>query len=289
MAGQDDPGRTEHAAHDGASSARSPRSPIFIILGLAAVAIAVAIAIWATRNDDSAADPAIEESEAANAAAPAEPVAPPQRADAERLADAFEAATGHRASFTGRDGEDVVTTAPLRIVQLPFGPALLTTQEMKDGCHACTGAIGIYYLREEGGKIVVTGRWPKAVEGWGWGAAPTDWNLTDKFTQYPAIFATGGYMGQGIVTEGATLTELRPDGPVTSDLIGTGYNDEGAGREDRPICAVKGTIANVRRDRGFEVIVTGSVKAVDRYVKRNGKFVAASRIDWGFPCAEPEE
>ena len=272
-------------APDGADPGSQVRR--LIALGVVILVLIAAVVVWMARGHDRSSEPAANASEAVNVVAPAETAAPPPRSDADRLANAFEAATGHRKSFTGREGDDVVTTAPIRIVQLPFGPALLTSQEIKDGCHACTGAIGVYYLREENEKTTVTGRWPKAVEGWGWGAAPSDWTLTDKFTQYPAIYASGGYMGQGVVTEGATLTELRPDGPVTSDLIGTGYNDEGAGREDRPICAVKGRIANVRRDRSFDVIVTGSVKAVDRYVKRNGKFVAASRIDWGLPCQEP--
>lgn len=184
-------------------------------------------------------------------------------------------------------GGDIITTKPLRITQLPFGPVLLTKREIKDGCHACTGAIGVYYLKEQDDTTTVTGSWPKAVEGWGWGwgAAPAEWSLTDKFTALPSIYATGGFMGQGIIEESATLTELRPDGPVTSDVIVTGFSDEGAIVDnERAPCVVKGRIANIYKDRSFDVIVTGSVRAVDHYVKRKGKFIAASKIDWGIPC-----
>jgi hypothetical protein len=203
----------------------------------------------------------------------------------ERLGDAFEAATGHRSSFSKTEGGKLIVIKPVRIVELPFGAALLTKREIKDGCHACVGAIGVYYLREQPDITVVTGRWATAVEGWGWGAAPTEWYLTNKFTAYPAIYASGGFMGQGIIEESATITELRPGGPVTSDVIGIGFSDEGAIVDnERSPCEVSGTIANVRKDRSFDVIASGSISAVDHYVKKQGKFVAASKIDWGIPC-----
>ena len=37
-------------------------------------------------------------------------------------ADAFEAATGHRSAFSKREGGDVVSTKPIRIIELSFGP-----------------------------------------------------------------------------------------------------------------------------------------------------------------------
>ena len=86
------------------------------------------------------------------------------------------------------------------------------------------GAIGVYYLRGAAGRVTVIGRYPDAVKGWGYGAIPTDWRVTDRFTADPAILASGGYTGQGIIESSATLTELRPDGPVTSDVINTGFS-----------------------------------------------------------------
>jgi hypothetical protein len=210
----------------------------------------------------------------------------PARTPEMRLADAFEAATGRRSRYSETVSGEVIVTKPLRIVELPFGPALLTERVIEDGCHACVGAIGVYYLKEEDQQTNVTGSWPKAVEGWGWGAAPTEWSISNAFTKYPAIYATGGYMGQGILMESATLTELTPGGPVTSDLIGTGFSDEGAVvDESRAACVVEGKIANIRKDQSFEVMVKGSRTRTDRYVKRNGKFVAlGKREDWEVPC-----
>jgi len=203
----------------------------------------------------------------------------------DRVADAFEAATGHRVAFTKTDAGDEVTTQPIRIVRLPFATALLTKTEIKDGCHACTGFIGVYYLDEQAESTTVKQRWPKAVQGWGWGAAPVEWYLTNKFTAYPAIYASGGFMGQGVVEESSTITELRPDGPITTDVIGTGFSDDGAIVDnERPACVVKGSISNLRKDRSFDVVVRGSINAVDHYTKKNGRFVAVTKRDWGLPC-----
>jgi hypothetical protein len=93
-------------------------------------------------------------------------------------------------------------------------------------------------------------------------------------------------MGQGISVSGATLTELTPKGPVTSDLIGLSYDDSGSIADDdgRAACNVKGVITNIKKDTSFDVRASGSVSALDRYVKRNGRFVAGNRIDWQLPC-----
>ena len=93
-------------------------------------------------------------------------------------------------------------------------------------------------------------------------------------------------MGQGVVMSSSTITELRLNGPMTSDVIGTGYNDEGVFDEEsgRAACKVEGQIANIVKDRSFEVSVSGSVTAHDRYVMRNGKFIALKMVDWGRPC-----
>lgn len=206
------------------------------------------------------------------------------RQDDKALRTAFEAATGHaeRYRVVTEDGQS--TIRPVEIVELPFGKALLTEQAVADGCHVCAGALGIYYFREEAGKIVVTGRWPRAIKGWGWGKPPS-WQLTRKFTSLPAIWEAGRDGNMGIYSSGASITELRPAGPARSDPIDTGFEDEGAPDPNgRGSCMARGEIVNVRPDVGFDVRVTGGVSAVDRYRKRNGRFVAVSKIDWSDPC-----
>jgi hypothetical protein len=262
-----------------------------VLTALLAVAVigAIVVGTWSSSKDrmppPKPSLPAATTSDTAAVTAPPPP--PPVKSAAERLSDAFEAATGNRTEFTVLEDGEQVTTKPLRIVSLPFGEALLTNREIQNGCHACTGAIGVYYLKNSGGTVEVTGSWPKAVEGWGWGAPPSQWHFTSKFTSSPAIYASGAYTGQGITESSATLTELTPTGPVTSDVIGTGFSDEGAIVDDeRPACVVQGNIANIVKDESFDVIVTGSVNAVDHYVRSGGKFVASTKIDWGTPCAD---
>ncbi|HEY5723153.1 MAG TPA: hypothetical protein VIT45_12600 [Allosphingosinicella sp.] len=204
----------------------------------------------------------------------------------ERVWDAFEAATGHRSNFGVTEGRNIVVTRPVKIVELPFGPALLTEVEIELGCHGCAGAIGVYYLKQVDGKFRVKRRWPRAIRGWTWGLPPTEWHLTNRFTSYPAIYARGGFLAQGISTATATITELRPAGPIESDLIGTNYDDEGDPQTGRQSCRVEGKIANIRKDRSFDLVVSGSVKTVARYVKRDGRFRTRSRIRWNDPCRD---
>jgi hypothetical protein len=218
---------------------------------------------------------------------PARPYPPPDTAEAipQRVLDAFEAATGHREPFEVTEDEYAVMVTPLKIVQLPFGPALITERELRSGCHPCTGSLGVYYLREKAGKFTVTGRWPRAVEGSDWGDPPNHWILTSSFTTYPAIYATSEGRAMGVESKFAAITELRPGGPAESEAIRTSYDDEGGSRLDNdPVCTVKGRFANIRKNRSFDIVLTGSTRAVDRYVKRNGRFVPVKTIDWDFPC-----
>lgn len=202
----------------------------------------------------------------------------------ERVASAFEAATGHRNGFCVVEEAGPIVTRPLELLDLPSGRILLTERENQDGCHGCNGgAIGIFYLTEHNGKFRVTGKWPEAVEGWSWGKPPPVWYLTTNFTTSPAIYAENGHMGQGYEHTGASLTELGPNGPVTSDPIATGYSDEGAVVRGVP-CILKGKIANIVKDRSFEVRVTGFSEFTDHYVQRGGKFINPAGHDWDDIC-----
>jgi len=150
----------------------------------------------------------------------------------------------------------------------------LTKTEIKDGCHACTGSIGVYYLGEQDGAITVTKKFDDAVTGWGWGAAP-DFEVTTRFTANPAIYSSGGDMHQGYMGSGAMLTELTAAGPVKSDLIDTGSDNSGAITE--AVCSLEGKIANIVRDKSFDVVMTGLRSFRVRYAKRGGRFVALDK------------
>lgn|GEM_PF-6684315 len=199
--------------------------------------------------------------------------------------DAFEAATGHRRPFDVRkDGELIAGVWPEAIIQLPFGKALLVGKQNLFRCHYCQGAFDIYYFRQEGGKVVITGRWPRAVLGWDWGDPPENWRVTTQFTTYPAIVASGDFRQHGIILRSSTLTEMRPDGAVMSDVIGMGFDDRGFHEDRRRACTVNGRVMNVRKDVGFDVEVAGTVRKIERYRKSGNRFVSVSPIDWQTPC-----
>lgn len=227
------------------------RWPLFASAAAAGV-VAVALAgTWIAQEEPTRQAPSDRAPIAAPSPTPTTAPAVTSQTPAERLTQAFEAATGHRRPFNQTVKGEEYSVSPIKIVALPFGPALLVKREIEDGCHACVGFLGVYYLREDQGQSIVTASYPEAVSGWGWGAAPSEWQVTDRFTAYPAIYASGGYSGQGITVSSAAVTELRPDGPSTSDVIGLGYSDAGAITDDnpRPGCELEGKITKVVKDR----------------------------------------
>ena len=188
-------------------------------------------------------------------AVPSKPITPPAPAAKVSIPEALAGAIGGRAAASRVPGGDwaqpgIRPEDEGRRVQGLARPhrrsslrprALIVKREIESGCHGCAGYLAIYYLRESGDVTVVTASYPEAVSGWGWGSAPSEWRITNRFTSNPAIFASGGYTGQGITLSGSTITELRADGPHTSDRIGTGYDDEGSITEDsgRTVCSVR--------------------------------------------------
>jgi hypothetical protein len=256
-----------------------------LIGGGLVIAGAIGLGVWAVIPVGQFSS---QPTELPNKSISAPPVAEPIKAigvsaltETEKLKLAFRTAIGVDGTKVTKTADETRITTPIKLVRLPFGLALLTKMEIKDGCHACTGYIGVYYLAEDGEGYRITGSWPEAVSGWGWGAAPIDWNLAEKFSSYPSIFAEGGYTGQGITCGSASVTELRPEGPVASELIRTSYSDAGAIGDDglvygEPPRELEGKIGTVLKNKSFEVRVTGTESFVERYVRKGNKFVPVS-------------
>ncbi len=256
------------------------------VLALAAIGVGILIARpmqQTVEQQDSAKGGAtsavtVAAIEPSASAAPAIELAP-----ATKLAAAFQAATGRAGPHATKLDGQPARTAPLRVLDLPFGPVLLTATETEDACHACAGALGVYYLKQDGARFTVTGKWPEAVSGRGWGTAPKDWSISDRFTSFPAIMADGGFTGQGVVCTTLVLTELRPEGPVTSDFIPLSYSNAGNVDSETgltfsggPAIELQGKIVNIVKDKSFEVQVKGGEPFSERYVRRGGKFVRVS-------------
>lgn len=263
------------------------RWPMLLGGGMVAIGVAVAIGLW-SGNEVAPPRPTPTPTVAAR---PTPLPSPTLAATDWPLPAAFAAATGHSESYVepADDDDNAHTATPVRLVPLGNGTAaLLVKREIKDGCHGCTGYIGVYYLKPDAnGAPVLVKAWPEAVPGSSWGTGPNEWNVSTRFTTRPAVYAVGGFTGQGITESNASITELTPTGPVTSAMIGVGFDNDGAVGPDTPDdpCSVVGKIGNVIADGGFDVTYSGTRAGTDHYARQNGKFVAIGKhLDWAEPC-----
>jgi hypothetical protein len=275
---------------DGISETTPPAGPRLrgLSIAIGALILLVAGVIVGTRLQPVVPSASTAAAPAPEAVAPAKPAPAPTATPATtpgaapvgELAAAFMAVTGKidvADTSDKRDGyAEEGTTRPLRLLHVPFGPVLLTSTTNKSTCHACFGAIGVFYLDQQGATFTVRKRWPRAVEGWGWGVPP-DWLISEKFTVFPAIYATGTFHGQGLTCNGATLTELTPEGPAEADFIGLSYSNDGLVDPGDPGAAhlqqFEGTIANIVKGKSFVVRATGTATFTEHYVMRGARFV----------------
>ena len=191
------------------------------------------------------------------------------RVTGDRLAAAARVVMGANGEARRTIDDATLTEKAARLIDTPFGPVLLTELSNVETCHACIGYVGAYYLKEANGQFEVAARYPTAMGSWGWGTPPNDWQVVSTFTQYPALYAEGGYGNQGVMIFGATIVELTPNGPNTSN-IDLGGSNEGASEDAGS--DIKGKIANITRGGAFDVNYTGSCASVQRYTAQNGIF-----------------
>jgi hypothetical protein len=207
---------------------------------------------------------------AVNSAGPAAPTMR-TRPEAEQLDAAFRTVFGRASpaprTIEGQRGSERAR----RVIWTDFGPILLTESAVPDACHSCAGYVGAYYLRDTSGGFAVAARYPQAVPGSGWGNPPEGWRIVENFTTHPAIYAEGGFTGQGYTQTWATITELRPQGPMES-RIDMGSDNTGAVADESQAVSLTGRIANVVRNTSFDVVYTGACTLTRHYVFRNGRF-----------------
>jgi len=262
-----------------------PKSLKSVVIAAVIVSMVAAGAILYVRQTKSeSGNPAAPTMTAAHASTSTPSVSTGTESAPVTLSDAFRAATGHSKAFKITDDEGAKTVSPLRLLHLPFALVLLTKTEMEDGCDACSGSIGVHYLQGSGNSLKAVGHWPDAVRGWGHGLAPEVWKVTDKYTDHPAIFATGSDGTDGYVCGGAKLTELRPEGPKQSDDIPLSYSNGGAIDEEtghtmggESARDENGEIVNVAKGKSFDVRVRGTDEFTEHYVQTDEKFVRTTR------------
>jgi hypothetical protein len=252
---------------DGAPKKHGRGALFYAVLLLLAAALAVGIYLLAGRGDEH------RETPDSNVAA-ADPRPGPEKefekkaepASDAQLARAFEAAFGKAGQAQLTTYEETRIYRPSRLLRAGDKLVLLSEGKNVSDCHACSGAVAIHYMREEGGRYSVVGSWPALIPGNGWGNPP-DWSVSNSFSANPTVSAEIGYTAQGCTSGGVVLTELRPDKPVRSELIPTHYDNQ-SGMGELNGQRIRGRIDSVRKDGSFEVAYLGARAFLEKWIKK---------------------
>lgn len=173
--------------------------------------------------------------------------------EAEQQARAFKTVFGKAEPVEGAFG---FATKAARLIWQGDRAVLITVTEAEDACHACSGSLGIYYLAAAGDDFRVTGKFPEAVAGNGFGGAPSKWEVSDKFGPVPVIYSEAGWTGQGYTCTAFTLTELA-DKPVKLATVPIFYDDRDTGGDDAK-GMIEGKLAAIDPGKSFTVHYTGA-------------------------------
>lgn len=184
--------------------------------------------------------------------------------------DAFRAAFG-RASPARLTHDGVAFDfIPVTAVALGGGRiALVTTGISVEGGHSSPGVNAVHYLAREGGRLRVTGRWFGVGVDGSDGRSATRWAVSRALSRRPVVYLEGGGVWQGCRVAFATLTELRPAGPVDVADFPVGYSDVDTGWTNSGR-AVEGALASAVPDRSFTVRYTGSMRFIETYTRSAG-------------------
>ena len=201
----------------------------------------------------------------------AEQPTPDGRSDSQHndLEVASKAALGSMNGFKKDDVDGTIVKAE-RLVKLPFGFALITSETAEDGDRARYGSLGIYYLRREGDGFKLIGSWPGIVRGTHRGQVPQRWSVTTKFTHYPAVYSETEHGNQGMYCGDGQIVELKPTGPESSTFWFWSEQLALFGQKGHHL---NGRIADIRRGKSFDVIVSGTSRFTEHYIYKAGKFV----------------
>lgn len=190
----------------------------------------------------------------------------PDRVDAPTR-EAFRAAFGRDSpALVTRDGRDF-DFHPIASVDLGQGHiALVSTGAVRDAGHAETGLNAIHYFERRGGRLRPAGQWFGIGADGSHGVAANSWGLTRSLSRWAVLYTEGGGTWQGCTVSAATLTELRPGGPVDLVSLPVHFDDVGmaGARSGR---TVDGALARAVPDRSFTVRYSGSMRFSETYVR----------------------
>ncbi|MEA3066215.1 MAG: hypothetical protein QOJ27_2676 [Sphingomonadales bacterium] len=266
------------------------RRPLYIVIGIAALIVAVAAGLWlgnlaglagSSGDDGNATLPPETNAPDANLVqAEAPPDVRSLPAD-EQLARAFEAAFGSRGEAVltvQADGaSEDVRYAPGRLLWLPFGPVLLSEGKVQDPAHVSAGKIAIHYLRPAADRFEVVRAFPSGIVTGSFGQV-AHWSVSPRFSTWPVIAAEGGGTWQGHTCSWLTLTELGPGGPAELATVPLSYDDAGAKAGEAEALSIDGKILNIVKNQSFDVVYSGSRAFSEHYVRGgNGYKVAGGK------------
>ncbi len=203
--------------------------------------------------------------------APSALASPAPVSQSARLAAAVAVAFPRGNTAEDKDG-DRYTFADHKLIDVPFGPVLVSEGRVKDFSHISAGRLDVAYLQSSGAGFTLAHAYPAAVKIGSFGQM-SEWSVSDKFADVPTIDAEGGFTGQGYTCGAAILTELRPDGPAEVATIRTSYDNSGAAVDGEKPLTIEGKIANIEKNRGFDVRYTGTKTFTEHWLREGDRYV----------------
>lgn len=271
------------------------RRQLLVILGLLVLIGAAAGAILIQRNPEPQ-PPIAAPPQATPLPGPAVQTAeqvlhalPPR----EQLARAFEAAFGRRDAVQIEVQNpdslggyvDRVEFKPGRLIWTGFGPVLISEGQVVDASHASAGKLAVHYLAPSVDGFTVTKTAIPAVVTGSQGVVGS-WGVRDDLTDFPTVAVNGGGTFQGFTCTILTLLELRPEGPVEIADVPV-YDSNSGYAEGGEAVTMKGKLANIVKNRSFDVHYSGSRSLIAHYEREGMRY--ARRGDQVPLAACPQE
>ena len=238
--------------------------PVFGVVIAVVIVVAIVVIAWSLMRGTGV--PVVQPASAPTAIASA---APPSQ-DA-RLAAAVAAAFPRGNTADDKD-DDRYTFDLHKLIDVPFGPVLVSEGRVAEAAHVSPGRLDVAYLQAAGTGFALAKAYPAAVEIGSFGQM-SEWSVSDKFADVPTIDAEGGFTGQGYTCGAAVLTELRPDGPAEVASIRTSYDNLGAAVDGEKPVTIEGKVADIKKNRGFDVRYTGTKSFTEHWVREGDKYV----------------
>jgi len=161
---------------------------------------------------------------------------------------------------------------PIAAVALGGGRiALVSTGVFTEAAHASSGVNAVHYLVRERGRLRVVGRWFGLGAEGSHGRSANRWGATRALSRWPIVYTEGGGTWQGCTVAFATLTELRPAGPVDVASFPVGYSNAGM-VEPRDAEDVEGAVTEAVPDRSFTVRYSGTRRLSETYVRVRDRY-----------------